>query len=134
MKIISGIFTGILQLIAGYFFLFLGAWVGLGSLLNNLGLVSPENSNPWWNTPLTFFTFVLAASFGVWLVGWLASKMRPTEFNKKKVWWRTFGGSALGILIVSILHLFLGAVGMLPILAAVVGAMIGYYLKPKAEN
>ncbi|MCP4139290.1 MAG: hypothetical protein GY755_03180 [Chloroflexi bacterium] len=134
MKTTANIFTIILQFILGYLFLFFGTFLGLGTIINELGLVSAENPDPWWNTPLTFITFVLTASFGVWLVGLLAAKIRKTEFNKKKIWWSTFAGSAIGIAIVTILYLFQGAVGFLPLLVAVVGALLGYYLIPKFQN
>ena len=134
MKIISNIFIGFVQFVIGYLFLFFGAFVGLGTVLNETGLVGPENTNPWWNTPLTFASFVITASFGVWVVGWLATKVHKTDFDAKKVWWRTFLGSAIGILIVSAMHFLFGAVGMLPILVAVIGAIIGYHVQPKLQN
>ena len=86
MKYINKIFTGIIQFITGYLFLFFGTFIGLGSLLTPLGLVSAKNPDPWWNTPLTFITFVFTASFGVWLVGLFAAKIRKTDFDKKKTW------------------------------------------------
>ena len=132
MKNIAVIFTGILQFIAGYLFLFFGTFLGLGSLLMALGLVSAENPDPWWNAPLTFLTFALTASLGVWLVGWLAAKIRKLEFDAGKIWWRAFAISALGMIIMHRIYASRGAVGMTPILVAVVGAMIGYYAKPKA--
>ena len=66
MTIIGNLFVAILQIIVGYLFLFMGAFVGLGLLLNDLGLVSADNPDPWWNTPLVFLSFVLTASLGVW--------------------------------------------------------------------
>jgi len=128
------IITTIFQFIVGYLFLFFGTWVGLGSLLNALGLVSPETPNPWWNTPLTFISFVLTASLGVWLVGFLVARIRNVDFNKGKMWWNTFAGSAFGIIIVTVFYLILGAVGFVPMLIAVIGAMLGYHLLPKARN
>ena len=133
MKTFAGFFTGILQFIAGYLFLFFGTFLGLGSLLDSLGLVSAENPNPWWNAPLTFLTFSLTASFGVWLVGWLAAKIRKLSFSAGKIWWRTFAISALGIIIIDRVYRVLGGVGMLPILVAIIGAMLGFYLKPKTK-
>lgn len=133
MKIIGSIITAVIQIITGYLFLFIGTFIGLGAALNGLGLVSAENPHPWWNTPLTFTLFALTASFGVWIVGWAAAKLRKSNLDTRKAWWRTFAGSAIGVVIVSILYLLFGAVGMLPILIAVVGAMIGYYLKPKTR-
>lgn len=133
MKIFANVLTAVIQIVAGYLSLFIGAFVGLGTLLNNLNLVSAENPNPWWSTPLTFFAFIITASFGVWFVGWLAAKIRNRQFDGQKAWWRTFTGSTVGILIASGFYLALGAVGMLPILAAVLGALLGYYLKPKAQ-
>ena len=134
MTIIGNLFVAILQIIVGYLFLFMGAFVGLGLLLNDLGLVSADNPDPWWNTPLVFLSFVLTASLGVWFVGWVASKIHMSSFDAKKVWWRTFAGSAIGILIVSGLYLLLGAVGMLPVFVAVFGAFTGYYLQPKRKS
>lgn len=132
MKIIANLFTAFLQLIAGYLFLFIGTFFGLGGLLTNLGWVSAENPDPWWNTPLTFLAFALTASTGVWLVGWLAAKIRKMPFAPAQIWWRTFAVSAFGILIVERLYRVLGAVGMLPVFVAVVGALLGFYIKPKA--
>ncbi len=130
MKVILGILTVIFQFIGGYVLIFGGAMMGLGSLVNALGLVGPDNVNPWWNTPLQFLSFVVAAALGVWLVGWLAAKLRKKSFEAKKSWWGTFWGAALGILLITIIYLIQGAVGFMPIQFAIVSALLGYYLHP----
>lgn len=130
MKFILGILTATIQFVIGYLFIFFGATLGLSIIVEALGLVGPDNVNPWWNTPVQFVAFVLAASLGVWFVGWLATKLRKIEFDSRKVWWGTVAGSALGIIIVSILYVVQGAVGFMPILFALFGALVGYYLQP----
>ncbi|MBC8504431.1 MAG: hypothetical protein ISR58_06315 [Anaerolineales bacterium] len=130
MKYVYDILTAIFQFIFGYLTLFIGAWMGLSILLETLGLVGPENTNPWWNTPLTFISFVLTASFGVWIVGLLAAKLRKIDFANRRLWWSTFIGSAIGIIVVAIFYLIQGVVGFWPIRISVIGALAGYYLIP----
>jgi len=105
--------------------------LGLSVLLEALGLVGPENVNPWWNTPLTFVSFMLAASFGVWIVGWVFAKIRKGNFGTQVTWWGTLAGSALGIIIISIIYVVQGAVGFMPVLFALGGALAGYYVHPR---
>jgi hypothetical protein len=127
MKYVLTIITIIVQFIVGYLVLFFGAMFGMSVLLESLGLIGPDNVNPWWNTPLQFISFVLAASFGVWLVGRLVAKMRKIDFDGRKAWWGTVIGSAVGILIIAILYITQGAVGFMPVLFALIGALVGYY-------
>jgi hypothetical protein len=130
MKFILGIITGFFQFIGGYFLIFFGAMLGLSILFETLGLVGPENVNPWWNTPVQFISFVLAASLGVWGIGWIAAKLRKNSFDVRKTWWGTFWGSVIGILIITVIYLVQGAVGFMPVLFALGGALLGYYLSP----
>ncbi len=130
MKYVFGTLTAIIQFIIGYLAIFFGAMIGLSIFLEALGLIGPDNYNPWWNTPVQFISFVLVASFGVWIVGWLSAKLRRIDFDNRKARWGTLAGSALGIIIISIVYLLQGAVGLLPILFALFGALLGYYLHP----
>lgn len=129
MKFVSALITVVVQFVVGYLFLFLGAWVGLSFLLEGLGLVGPDNFNPWWNTPVQFISMALFASFGVWLVGLLSAKLQKSDIDKRKVWWATLAGSALGIIIVSVVFIFQPAVGFWPIMLALGGAIIGNFLQ-----
>lgn len=86
MKYILGLITAVGQFIVGYFVLIAGGF-GLAMLVNAFGWVGPENTNPWWNTPSQFIFFVLSSSFGVWVVGLLAGKLRKIDFNARKLWW-----------------------------------------------
>ncbi len=134
MKLVYATLTAIVQFIVGYLIIFFGAMLGLSVLLETLGLVGPDNVNPWWNTPLTFVSFVLAASFGVWIVGWVFAKIGKDNFNNRVTWWGTLAGSALGIIIISIVYAVQGAVGFLPVLFALGGALVGYYVHPRIWN
>lgn len=129
MKYVYAFLTLVAQFIGGYLVLFLGAMFALPLLINSLGLVGPDNSNPWWNTPSQFISFILAASFGVWSMGWLAAKMRGIDFNSRKVWWGTVIGSTIGIIIATIMYTIQGAVGFMPLVLALIGALAGYYLR-----
>ena len=129
MKYILGFITAVFQLIIGYFMLILGGF-GLSILKNELGLVGPDNSNPWWNTPSQFIFFTLSSSVGVWIVGWLAAKLRKIDFDSRKSWWGTFAGSAFGVIIATIFYLIQGAVGLMPITLALIGAVVGFYVQP----
>ena len=130
MKIIWGIVTALVQFIAGYLAIFILVFIGLSALLEALGLVGPDNVNPWWNTPLQFTSFALAAALGVWGVGWPAANLRKTDFNRRKAWWGALAGSALGMVIAAFMSAAQGAVGFLPVTLALVGALAGYYLYP----
>ena len=129
MKYVFGLITAFFQLIVGYSILIVGGF-GLALLINELGLVGPENTNPWWNTPSQFIFFVLSSSFGVWIIGLLAAKLRKLNFDGRKTWWGTLAASAIAIILITIVYLIQGAVGFMPILFAVVVAVLGYYLHP----
>ena len=129
MKYILGVITAIFQFTVGYLILILGGF-GLSIMINELGLVGPDNSNPWWNTPSQFIFFALTSSLGVWIVGWLAAKLRKLDFERRKTWWGTSAGSAIGVIITTIVYLIQGVVGLMPVTFALIGALLGYYAHP----
>ena len=129
MKYLFALMTAIVQFVVGYFFIFFGAWVGVSLLLEALGLVGPENVNPWWSTPVQFISIAIFASLGVWLIGLLSVKIQKIEIDNRKAWWATLAGSALGIIIVSVVLIFQPAVGLLPFWLALFGAIIGNFLQ-----
>ena len=130
MKYVFALLTAIIQYIVGYLFVFFGAWVGMSLLVEALGLVGPDYVNPWWSTPFQFISIALFASLGVWIVGWLAAKLRKLAADNRKAWWATLAGSALGIVFVSVIYNFQPALGFLPIWFSLFGAILGNILQP----
>lgn len=133
-KSILFVVTFLLQLFFGYLAMFLITFVALSVVLEWLGLVGPDNVNPWWNTPLTFTFLALSAAFGVWYAGASIARARSKDTDSVKLFWGSVIGAAIGVGIIGIVLFFQPAVGFWPLFAALAGAVVGFYLWPRIKK